>query len=174
MGNKLTPEQIMANIKKGVFKPHIYLTNLALAFFQTPGNFVAHRIFPIVPVPISTARFYEFSREDLARDNMARKPAFGHVAPAIFGKYDQTYKCEVDQIIAGIDQIASLDFSRTNAPGVIDPRRGKVRFATEQMHIHLDRVWAEKYFNPASWSHLYSGVGTTPVAGQFWYSRNDQ
>jgi hypothetical protein len=104
---------------------------------------------------------------------VTRKPEFGHVAPAIFGKRDHLYKCEVDQVITGIDQISALDFQRTNAPGVIDPRRAKVRFISEQMNLHLDRVWAGLYFNPASWANVWTGTGTTPAAKQFYYFDND-
>ena len=171
--SKLTPEAIAVDIQKGVFKPHIYLTNLALAFFQDPGRFVSKRLFPIVPVPLSSAHFNEFDKGDLARDNVSRKPQFGQVAPAIFGKRTQRYECEVDQVITGIDKISSLDFQRTNAPGVIDPRRAKTRFVAEQMNIHMDRVWAGKYFNPDSWTHVWEGTDTTPGGNQFYYFDND-
>jgi len=167
------PEQIAASIAKGVFKPHIYLTNLSLAYFQDPGVWVSKRMFPIVPVPLSTARFFEFDKGDLARNNVRRKPEFGHVAPAIFGKRDRMYRCEVDQVITGIDQISSLDFQRINAPGVIDPRRAKARFIGEQMNIHLDSVWAAKYFNPGSWGTVWSGTNSTPGPNEFYFIDND-
>jgi hypothetical protein len=173
MGANLTPEIIREQITKGTFKPHIYLTNLGLAFFQKPGDFVSKRMFPIVPVPLSSARFYEFDKGDLARDNVGRKPEYGHVAPAVFGKRDQYYHCEVDQVITGIDQISTLDYQRTGTPATIDPRRVKVRFIAEQMNIHMDRIWAEKYFNPESWKNVYTGVGTAPAAGQFYQFDND-
>jgi hypothetical protein len=174
MAEPLTPVMVAESIRKGTFKPHIYLTNLALAAFQAPGAFIAKRIFPIVPVDLSSSRFYEFDKGDLARDNVGRKPEFGHVAPAVFGKREQYYHCEVDQVITGIDKISSLDFTRSGAPGMIDPRRAKVRFISEQMNIHQDRVWAKKYFNPGSWSYVLSGVGTQPAGGnQFWFLDND-
>ncbi len=169
----LTPEQFEDNVRKGIFKPHVYLTNLALAFFQDPGVFVSKRMFPMVPVPLASARFYEFDKGDLARDNVRRKPEFGQVAPAVFGKRDQYYHCEVDQVITGIDQISTLEFSRMNAPGSIDPRRAKARFVAEQLNIHMDRVWAEKYFNAESWSHVFSGTDTTPAGNQFYFFDND-
>ena len=169
----LTPELIAENIRKGVFKPHIYLTNLALAYFQKPGHFVSRTMFPIVPVPLSSARFFEFDRGDLARNNVARKPEFGHVAPAIWGKRDHYYRCEVDQVITGIDQISTLDFQRIGAPGVADPRRAPVRFIAEQMNIHLDDVWAKKYFNADSWSNVWSGTAGTPGSNEFYFFDND-
>jgi len=168
----ITTKGLAAAIAKGNFKPHIYLTNLALAYFQAPGNYVSKRIFPIVPVPLSTANFYEFDKGDLARDNVSRKPEFGQVTPAVFGKRDRVYECRVDQVITGIDLISALDFQRTNVPGAIDPRRAKMRFIAEQLNIHLDAVWAEKYFNAASWTNVYTGVAVTPGANQFWQFDN--
>jgi len=169
----LTPEQVAVNIKKAVFQPHIYLTNLALAYFQNSAGFVATRMFPIVPVALSSSRFYEFDRGDLARDNVARKPEYGHVAPAIYGKRDHFYHCEVYQVITGIDQISTLDFQRAGAPAVIDPRRSKARFIAEQMLIHQDRVWADLYFRPESWNNVMSGTGTAPGADEFYYFDNE-
>lgn len=169
---KLTATDIAASIQKGVFKPHIYLTNVCLSYFQNAAGFVARKVFPIVPVPISSAHFYEFDKGDLARDNVARKPEFGRVAPGVYGKREKFYHCEVDQVITGVDQISTLDFQRTNAPAVIDPRRVKVRWVAEQMNIHLDRVWAGKYFNADSWTHVYSGTASTPGASQFYYFDN--
>jgi hypothetical protein len=171
--NILTPQQVAESIRKGVFKPHIYLTNLALAYFQSAAGFISRRLFPIVPVPLSTAAFYEFDKGDLTRLAVARKPEFGHVQPAVFGKRDHSYKCLVDQIITGIDSISSLDFQRTNAPGVIDPRRAKARFVAEQMNLYLDDSWARKYFIPDTWSHVYEGTDSSPSGNQFYFFDND-
>ena len=166
--------EIAAQIQKGVFKPHIYLTNICLAYFQKQEGFVARRVFPIVPVPTSSALYYEFDKGDLARDNMARKPEFGHVAPGIYGKRDKYYHCEVDQVITGVDQISTLDFQRTNAPAVIDPRRSKVRWVAEQMNIHLDRKWANKYFKPESWNTVYEGGAEEDTAQKKFYSFDNE
>jgi hypothetical protein len=135
-------------------------------------GFVSTRLFPTVPVLLSAAHYYEFDKGDLARDNVSRKPEFGHVAPAIFGKRDKYYHCEVDQVITGVDQISTLDFQRAPTPAIIDPRRAKVRFISEQMKIHLDRTWAKKYFNPSSWTNVYSGTAATPGANEFYYFDN--
>lgn len=170
----LTTQELAVNIQKGIFKPHIYLTNVCLSYFQNLSGFVARKVFPIIPVPTSSARYYEFDKGDLARDNMARKPEFGHVAPGIYGKRDKFYHCGVDQVITGVDQISTLDFQRTNAPAVIDPRKSKVRWVAEQMNIHLDRIWAAKYFNSGSWTHIYTGINSgNPGANQFYCFDNE-
>lgn len=164
--NKVNNAGIQTAIAKG-WKPNKYLTNLSMAYFADPADFVATKIFPICPVSQSSSYFYTFSREDLARDNVARKPAFGKVQPAVMGQTDDTYKCEVDQIIVGIDQIGTLDFQRSGAPGVADPRRAKVRFASEQMLLHQDVLFAKNFFNATAWNNTWAGVASNPSGSQF-------
>lgn len=163
---KTTNAGIQSQIAKG-WKPNNYLTNLSMAYFANPADFVATKIFPICPVAQSASYYYKFSKADLARDNVSRKPAFGKVQPAIMGQTDDTYKCEVDQIIVGIDQIGTLDFQRSHAPGVADPRKAKVRFATEQMLLHQDILFAKNFFKAGVWNNEYAGVASTPSGKQF-------
>lgn len=164
----VTNQSIQAQIAKG-WKPNNYLTNLSVAHFQPDDWFVSPFVFPIVPVQLSTSHYYKFSKADLARDNVQRKPQFGKVQPMIFGSEEALYKCEVDQIIVGIDQIGTLDYQRAGTPGISDPRRAKVRIATEQMKLHMDRVFAEGYFKTGVWSNEYTGVtGAAPTGKQFY------
>lgn len=106
-----TTAGIAAEIAKG-WQPNNYLTNMSMAYFQKPEDYVAHSIFPVCPVQLSASYYYTFSKEDLARDNVQPKPAFGKVDPAVMGQDDNTYKCHVDQIILGIDQIKNVVISR--------------------------------------------------------------
>ena len=131
--------QIAARIAKG-WKPNRYLTNMSMAYFANPADHVATSIFPICPVDFSTGFYYEFLKGDLARDNVGRKPEFGKVAPAKMGHTDNTYKCNVDQIIVGVDQIGAVNYQRAGVPASIEPRKNKVRFVSEQQILHLDPV----------------------------------
>lgn len=168
----VTNQSIQAQIAKG-WKPNNYLTNLSVAHFQPDDWFVSPFIFPIVPVQLSTSHYYKFSKADLARDNVQRKPQFGKAQPMIFGSEEALYKCEVDQIIVGIDQIGTLDYQRAGTPGISDPRRAKVRLATEQMKLHMDRVFAEGYFKTGIWTNEYTGVTGAAPAGKKFYKFDD-
>lgn len=168
----VTNQSIQAQIAKG-WKPNNYLTNLSVAHFQPDDWFVSPFIFPIVPVQLSTSHYYKFSKADLARDNVQRKPQFGKVQPMIFGSEEALYKCEVDQIIVGIDQIGAIDYQRAGTPGISDPRRAKVRLATEQMKLHMDRVFAEGYFKTGIWTNEYTGVTGAAPAGKQFYKFDD-
>lgn len=167
MFNAMSNEAIADHIAKG-WKPNNYLTNMSIAHFQPDDWFVSPFVFPILPVPLSTSYYYKFSKADLARDNVQRKPEFGKVAPMVFGTDRDLYSCEVDQVIIGLDQIRAQDYSRAGTPGISDPRRAKVRLATEQMKIHMDRIFAEGFFKTGIWSTEYEGKSTTPGTGEFW------
>jgi hypothetical protein len=169
--NARTAASIAKSISNG-WKPNMYLTNMSVAHFQPDDWFVAPFIFPILPVPTSTGQYYVFDKGDLARDNVARKPEFGKVTPMVFGHATETYVCEVDQAIYGIDQIATLDYQRSGAPGINDPRRAKVRLITEQMKIHMDKVFAKGYFQAGIWTKELTGKGTTPSTNEFYHFDN--
>ena len=156
----ITNKEIESRIIAKGWKPNLYLTNMSMAYFSEPGDFVARKIFPICPVGLASSSYYIFNRADLARDNVGRKPQFGKVAPAVMGQSDDNYNCKVDQIIVGIDLIAQTNYERSKAPGVADPRRAKVRFAQEQMDLHLDLVFAEKFFKSGIWSNEWTGVAS--------------
>lgn len=172
MSRIVTNASIATDIAKG-WKPNNYLTNMSVAHFQPDDWFVSPFIFPIVPVQLSTSYYWIFDKGDLARDNVARKPQFGKVAPMTFGSKQELYHCEVDQVIVGLDQISTQDYSRARTPGIADPRRAKVRIATEQLKLHADRIFAEGYFKPGIWTNEYTGVtGAAPTGKQF-YKFND-
>jgi len=98
----------------GRWKPIIYLSNLAMAYFEEPV-YAHQRLFPMCPVDLPSGHFYEFSKADLARDNVHRKPDNGAVQPAIMGHSENSYSCKVDQIIIGLDQLIALAYQRSMA-----------------------------------------------------------
>lgn len=163
----LKSTDITARIEKG-WKPNRYLTNMSMAQFAEPKDYVATSIFPICPVENSTEYFYKFLKGDLARNYVAKKPAFGRVTPAKMGYTDDTYKCTVYQLLVGIDQIGALDYQRAGVPGSIDPRRSKVRFVTEQHLLNLDILFAQNFFKTGVWANEFKGISKgTPSANQF-------
>lgn len=169
----ITPESIKQDIAKGKLIPNMYLTNMSMAYFQAQNEYVAKSIFPMLPVQLSTASYYKFSKADLARDNVRRKPQFGKVAPAQMGMTDDSYRCFVDQVIVGLDRIENLDYSRSRAPGVADPRKAKAKFIAEQMNIHLDILFAENFFKTGVWGDEWTGENAYSDESQTFIKFND-
>lgn len=169
----ITPESIRQDIAKGKLIPNTYLSNMSMAYFQAQSDYVAKSLFPILPVQLSTASYYKFSKADLARDNVRRKPQFGKVDPAQMGMTDDSYRCYVDQVIVGLDKIENLDYSRSRAPGVADPRKAKAKFIAEQMNIHLDVMFAENFFQSGVWGDEWTGEATLNDTNNTFIKFND-
>lgn len=165
----ITPEAIEKSVATGNWKPHTYLTNVSVAYLQKPENYAKGlRLFPRVPVGVAAGHYYKFDKATVARDDVKRKPQFGKVSPVIFGNDEDTYSCKVDQVIVGIDQISALNYQRTNAPGLNDPRKAKTIMATEKMNIHLDIMFAKNFFREGVWAQELTGVNTMPSGKQFY------
>lgn len=165
---KRTAASIQADIAKGAFRPHTALSNMALAYFQSDANSFAKTIFPICPVTLSSDNYYIFDKEDLLRDNWHRKPAYGKVDPAVLSEHTETYACQVDQMIMGIDQIRQTDLTRRMGPRTADPKQQRTKTMAGQANIHQDRLFAEKYFKSGAWKNELDGVDSTnPSSNQF-------
>lgn len=163
----LTPSAIQAQIAKGTFIPHTALTNMAQAYYQNAANYFAKAIFPICPVSQSSDNYYIFDKEDLLRDGWAQKPAYGKVMPVVLSEHTETYNCKVDQMIMGIDQIRQTDLIRRQGPAIRDPRQQRTKTMAEQLNIHQDRLFADKFFRPGTWANEWKGVdNTSPDASQ--------
>lgn len=161
---KRTAASIQADIAKGAFRPHTALSNMALAYFQSDTNSFAKTIFPICPVGLSSDNYYIFDKEDLLRDNWHRKPAYGKVDPAVLSEHTDTYACQVDQMIMGIDQIRQTDLTRRMGPRAADPKQQRTKTMAGQANIHQDRIFADKYFKSGVWAQEFSGVDSTAPA----------
>lgn len=159
---KRTAASIAADIAKGAFRPHTALTNMALSYYQNAANYFAKAIFPICPVDLSSDNYYVWNKEDLMRDNWQRKPAYGKVMPAVLSEHTETYNCQVDQMIMGIDQIRQTDLQRRQGPSLArNPKAQRTKTIAEQANIHQDLIFAKSYFKAGVWGNEYTGVDTT-------------
>lgn len=164
-------QNIIVQKQLGNWKPNQYLSNLCISYFEEP-TYASKRLFPICPVQLPSGFYYTFSKADLARDNVQRKPDYGTVAPAVMGLSDDSYSCHVDQLIIGLDKIITLAYQRSGAAGSADPIRARVKTITEQMALHQEIEFAKKFFNKGVWSNQWTG-GTTANEAQKKFKRFD-
>ena len=165
---KKTAASIQVDIAKGLFRPHTALSNMALSYYQNDSKYFARTIFPICPVTLSSDNYYIFDKEDLLRDNWHRKPAYGKVDPAVLSEHTETYACDVDQMIMGIDQIRQTDLTRRMGPTTRDPKMQRTRAVASQANIHQDRIFAENFFKTGVWKNEFTGIDSTnPNSQQF-------
>jgi hypothetical protein len=138
------------------------LTNISIAFLQNATNFVATRVFPIIPVSKQSDRYYVYDRGDFNRDEMEER-APGTESAGSGYKLDNTptYFAPLYAIHKDIpDQV------RANADSVLAPDREATAFVTHKALIRREKFFVSKFFTTGVWSNDITGVSGVPSAGQ--------
>ena len=165
--------EVFDRIRKGKTPINVPLTSISTAYFQGKSG-GATSFFPEVPVQLSRASYYQFSKADLLRDNVSPKPILGKVDPTVIGYETDDYKCVPEQIILGYDDIIQSDVARMGAKGIMQLRQNKARVIAEQIFIHQNKVFAQKYFKKGVWgADLTGGVSVSSGSTDFVSFDND-
>jgi hypothetical protein len=139
-----------------------FMTDLSIGYFQNAMNFVAGKVFPIVPVSKASDVYPIFDRSFFWRDELKVRPLGGE-APRIGWDFTtDTYTCNEWAVAHTID-----DRVRANADDPLNPERSAAQLLTQQALVHLDRVWAATYFGTSIWGTDRAGVTAGPTADQF-------
>lgn len=138
---------------------NVPLTNISIAFMQQAQNFVAGRVFPVVPVQHQGNRYYTYLRDSWNRDQ-ARKRAPGTESAGSGWDVDNTntYFCDPYAIHKDVD-----DQIRANADSVINLDRDATMWVTQQLLIRRDKLWASEFFTTGVWTGSTTGGDITPA-----------
>ena len=165
--------EVFDRIRKGKTPINVPLTNISTAYFQSKSG-GATSFFPEIPVTLSRAAYYKFSKEDLLRDNVRPKPILGKVDPTVFSYDTDDYKCTPDQIIVGYDNIIQSDIERMGAKGIMNFRQNKSKVIAEQIFIHQNKTFAQQYFKKGVWgTDLTGGTSASSSSTDFVSFDND-
>lgn len=137
------------------------LTNLSVAFMQSPDNFVADKVFPNVPVAKQSDAYYIYDRGFFNRNEMDVRAAGTESKGIGYQLSNDTYLCKVAAIHHDIhDQV------RSNADSAISPDRDATSLISHQALIYKEALWASTFFTTSIWTTDITGVASSPGAGQ--------
>lgn len=129
------------------------LTNIAQAYINTAQEYVAGRVFPVIPVDHKSDIFRAYRSEDWNRDEAEeRAPATESVGSG-YGFDEQTYNCRNYAFHKDIS-----DQEVSNADDDIDLDRGATMFVTNRLLLRREKKFGEVAMKPGVW-------GTTLVGG---------
>lgn len=130
------------------------LTNISVAYVQNENNFVAHNVFPVVPVNHQTDKYHIFVKNDWFRDDVVTKRApETESSGSGFTMSTDSYTAEVWATHIDID-----DQTRANADPGVDIETSSTRLVTQRMLIRRERIWTTEHFTTGAW-------GTDVVGG---------
>lgn len=136
------------------------LTNVSTAYFQDPGNYIAGRVFPNVPVANKTDKYFTFDKNDSMREKALARGPGEESAGGGFRVSTDSYTTEVyawhvdlpDQILANAD--AGLNLQRSAARQCTDAimRQMEADFATTVMKTGVWTLDKDGGTDFAKWS----------------------
>lgn len=142
------------------------LTDISVAHFQgmAPNNRVATSVFPIVPSPRQSNKYYKYVKDDLLRTD-ARKRAPGTEAPVRdYGVSNDSFFCDVFSIAIDISEQ-----QRANADAALDPEGDAARVLVDDITLRQEKDFSTVAFTTAQWAtkttttDIFNSTGIFPV-----------
>lgn len=155
----------MPGMNPGNSQVHVnqVLTNISVAYIQSASDFVADKIFPIVPVDKQSDRYIVYNKNDWFRDEAElRAPG----TESAGGGYNIDNTPTYYAAKWGYHKDIPWDL-RDNADAGINLDRDATEFVTQRMLIRRERDFSDKYFKAGIWANDYQGVASAPTATQF-------
>jgi hypothetical protein len=138
------------------------LTNVSIAYFQDPNDFVADKVFPAIPSDKRSDLYWKYTKSDWRRTD-AQKRAPGTESAGIgWSNQSDNYYCDVYAAHVDIDAQ-----TRANADTNWNLDSDATRLITQHLLLLKDKQWAAKYFATGVWGLEYTGVAAGPTGTQF-------
>lgn len=124
------------------------LTNISIAYIQKAADFVADKVFPIVPVMkqsdlyFSYDKSYWFSTQSAKRGPATESAGSGYKVDA-----SNSYFCDVWAVHKDVD-----DQTRTNADQPLDLDRDATLWVTQQNLLRREVVFMSRYIAASTWT----------------------
>ena len=138
------------------------LTNISVAYMQRAENFIADKVFPIVPVSKKSDLYFTYTKNDWFRDEAQRRADATESAGSGYNVATDSYNADVFAIHKDVgDQTVS------NADNPLNPMREAAEFVTHRLLLRRELQFVTDFFGTSVWDTDVTGVTTTPSSGQF-------
>jgi len=135
------------------------LTNISVAYIQnTEKNFIANKVFPIVPVNNRSDKYFVFSQADFFRNEAKLRAPGAETAGGGYRLSTDNYSCDVLGFHADLD-----DQTRANADEPLQLERSHTIYVTQQILLKREVDWVTNFFTTGLWTGSTTGtdlVGT--------------
>lgn len=139
------------------------LTNISVAYMQNADNFIASKVFPIVPVDKQSDKYFTYTKGDWFRDEAAKRAGGTESVGSGYGLSTGSYSCDVFAIHKDVD-----DQTTANADNPLNPKREATEFVTNRLLLRQEKQWVTDYFAGSVWGNTdQTGVASSPSTNQF-------
>lgn len=137
------------------------LTNISVAYLQNQDNFIADKVFPVIPVDKKSDKFFTYTKNDWFRDEAQRRSPGTESAGGGYNLSTSTYSCDVFAFHKDVD-----DQTVANADSPLNPLREATEFITRRLMLRRELQWVSDFFTTGVWGTDITGVSGSPSSGE--------
>ena len=123
------------------------LTNISVAYMQQADNFIATKVFPVVPVSKQSDKFFKYTKNDWFRDEAQRRADATESAGGGYNLATDSYQADVYAFHKDIG-----DQTRANADAPINVDREAAEFVTGRMLLKMETQFVSNFFTTSVWA----------------------
>ena len=130
------------------------MTNISVSYLQDASNFVADKVFPIVPVKRQSDVFYIYNKGDFMRDEAQLRGAASESAGGDYGvEASSPYYCRKHAFHKDV-----TPEERANYDEPLDADMDATDFVSQKMLIRREMAWTDTFFKAGVWGTEYEGA----------------
>jgi hypothetical protein len=137
------------------------LTNISVAYLQRAENFIADKVFPVVPVDKQSDKYFVYDKNDWLRDEAQVRADGTESVGSGYNISTATYYADVYAIHKDIG-----DQTRANADAPINVDREATEFVTHRLLLRRENQFVSDFLTTGVWSQDVTGVSASPTTGQ--------
>lgn len=138
------------------------LTNISVAYLQNQDNFIADKVFPVIPVDKKSNKFFTYTKNDWFRDEAQRRAGGTESAGGGYGLSTGSYSADVFAFHKDVD-----DQTLYNSDTPLNPLREATEFVTRRLMLRKEVQWNTDFFAGSIWTAGdYDGVSGTPSTNE--------
>lgn len=136
------------------------LTNISVAYMQSVDNFIANKVFPVVPVDKKSNKFFVYTKNDWFRDEALRRADATESAGSGYNLTTDSYAADVWAFHKDIG-----DQTRNNSDSPLVPDREATEFVTSRLLLRQEIQFVTDYIKTGTWGTDLTGVSSTSPTG---------
>ena len=139
------------------------MTNISVAYLQDQSNFIADKVFPIIPVQRQSDLYYVYNKGDFMRDEARERAMYSVSAGGVYGvEAADPYFCRKHAFHKDVSPEERLNYDEP-----LDADTDATTFVTQKMLIRREMAWASKFFTTGIWGTELTGKAASPGADEF-------
>ena len=137
------------------------LTNISVAYMQRQENFIADKVFPIIPVDKKSDKYFVYTKNDWFRDEAQRRADATESAGSGYNLTTGTYNADVWAFHKDVG-----DQTVANADAPLNPLREAAEFVTHRLLLRRELQFVSDFFTTGIWGEDVDGVAGVPSSGE--------